>query len=324
MAVESRCTRYLALLGLILWVSAGCSGQELTPLRVGTNIWPGYEPLYVARHLGYLQADAVQLIEFTSTSQILRAFRNGAVDAACATLDEALLLAQEAADVRIVLVFDISNGADVIMAKPAISTLEGLKGRRVGAETTALGAYVLMRALQSSGLAPADVEVVPLEVSEHEAAFKRGDIDAVVTFEPTRTKLRNFGARQIFDSRRIPGEIVDVLVVRRQFLQAHPQVVAHLLDGWYRTLDYMKAQPREAARIAAARMGTTAEEFLQSLEGLRLPDSDETRQLLTGRSPPLLQNAQALASLMRKQHLLHKDVDVASLFDERAIGHVLP
>lgn len=316
--------RCLTLLALICLAATGCSRQEPAPLRIGTNIWPGYEPLYVARHLGYLQANQVRLVEFTSTSQILRAFRHGAIDAACATLDEALLLAEESADVRIVLVFDISHGADVIMAKPVIANLQELKGRRIGAETTALGAYVLMRALQISGLTREDVQIVPLEVSEHEAAFKQGDVDAVVTFEPTRTNLRNFGARQIFDSSQIPGEIVDVLVVRSGYLKAHPQVVAHVLSGWYLTLGYLRAHPQDAARIAATRMGSTPEEFLASLEGLRFPDATETRRMLTGRAPSLLGNARALADVMRQHGLLQRNVEVRSLFDEHAIDHALP
>lgn len=323
--LSPRWTRLWALMGLLICLAgAGCSRQEPSPLRVGTNIWPGYEPLYVARHLGYLDANQARLVEFTSTSQILRAFRNGAIDAACVTLDEALLLAQEASDVRLVLVFDISNGADVIMAMPEITDLKDLKGRRVGAETTALGAYVLMRALQYSGLTPEDVQIVPLEASEHETAFKQGDVDAVVTFEPTRTKLRNFGARQVFDSSRIPGEIVDVLAVRSQYLQAHPEAVEHLLQGWYRALDYMKEKPQDAARIAAVRMGSTAEEFLASLDGLRLPDAKETRRILMGHPPLLLKNAQTLADLMREHGLLQKEVEIQSLFDERAINRVLP
>ena len=44
----------------------------------------------------------------------------------------------------------------------------------------------------------------------------------MVTYEPVRTKLKSAGARQIFDSSLIPGEIVDVLVVRTSYLAASP------------------------------------------------------------------------------------------------------
>lgn len=53
-----------------------------------------------------------------------------------------------------------------------------------------------------------------LEVDEHEGAFGSGKVDAVVTFEPVRSRLLARGAVQIFDRRQIPGEIIHVLVMR--------------------------------------------------------------------------------------------------------------
>ncbi|MEP6668123.1 MAG: ABC transporter substrate-binding protein [Chthoniobacter sp.] len=302
----------------------GCSRKEPVPLRVGSQTWPGYEPFYVARHLGYLDEKEVRLMEYTSTSEILRAFGNGAIDAGLITLDEALLLAQDAPDVRLVLVTDFSNGADVIMAKPEFASLKDLKGHRVGAETSALGAYVLLRALQLSEMKAEDVEIVPLEFAEHEAAFKKGSVDAVVTYEPTRTKLRDFGARQIFDSTQIPKEIVDVLVVRAAYLEAHPETVKHLLQAYYRGRVYFKEQPLEAARIAAARAKISPDEFLSSLDGLLLPEAEESRRMLTGQPPLLLKNTQTLAAVMREKGLLRKDVDSKALFDESMLARVLP
>jgi NitT/TauT family transport system substrate-binding protein len=278
----------------------------------------------VARHLGYLDGKLVRLPEYTSTSEIIRAFGNGAIDAGLMTLDEALLLAQDAPDIRLVLVTDFSNGGDVIMAKPGFTSLKDLKGRRVGAETSALGAYVLMRALQLAEMKPEDLEIVPLEFAEHEIAFKDGSVDAVVTYDPTRTKLRNFGARQIFDSSQIPREIVDVLVVRDAYLQAHPDTVKHLVQGYYRGRAYLKEKPQEAAKIAATRAKISPEEFLSSLDGLLLPDANESRRMLMGQPPALLKNAQTLAAVMREKGLLRKDVDLKSLFDGRTLARILP
>ena len=85
------------------------------------------------------------------------------------------------------MVTDISNGADVILAKPEIQSLKDLKGRRVGVDSTALGAFVITRALGQVGLSPKDIEIVSLGVSEQERAFKQGIVDAVVTFEPVRS-----------------------------------------------------------------------------------------------------------------------------------------
>lgn len=315
----------LALLGsLALCFFSACSRPEATPLRVGSELWPGYEPFFVARHLGYLDEKQVRLTEFSSTSDILRAFANGTIEAGLMTLDEALVLAQDVPDVRLVLVTDVSNGGDVIMAKPEITSLKDLKGRRIGAETSALGAYVLLRALQLAGMTAQEVEIVPLEFSEHETALKQGTVDAVVTYEPTRTKLRNSGARQIFDSTQIPGEIVDVLVVRGAALQAHPENVKHLLQAYYRGRAYFKEHPQEAARIAAARAKISPEEFLSSLQGLVLPEAAESRRMLIGQPPTLLKNAQSLMAIMLEKGLLRKEVEVKALFEESTLVRLLP
>jgi NitT/TauT family transport system substrate-binding protein len=274
--------------------------------------------------LGYFDERQTRLTEYTSTSEICRGFGNGTIDAGLVTLDEALQLAQDIPDLRVVLVLDISNGGDVIMAKPEIATLKDLKGHRVGAETSAMGAYMLMRALQFAELTPQDVQIVPMEFSEHELALKQGSVDAVVTYEPTRTKLRSFGARQIFDSSKIPGEIVDVMVVRDAFLQAHPEAVKHCLQGYYRARAYLKEKPQEAAQIAAPRAKIRPEEFLASLDGLLLPEAGESRRMLMGQTPALLKNAQTLATVMREKGLLRKDVDPQSLFNEATLARILP
>ena len=63
-----------------------------SPILLGTNVWPGYEPLYLARSLGYWDDSSVKLVEYSSASQVIRAFRNDAIHIAALTLDEVLLL----------------------------------------------------------------------------------------------------------------------------------------------------------------------------------------------------------------------------------------
>jgi NitT/TauT family transport system substrate-binding protein len=97
-----------------------------------------------------------------------------------------LTLAPTHPDVRAWLIMDISNGADAIVAKPAIANLQSLKGRRVGFDRSMLATFVLSRGLEQVGLSLKDVKIVPVELSDQEEAFKQGRVDAIVTFEPYR------------------------------------------------------------------------------------------------------------------------------------------
>lgn len=167
-------------------------------LRIGTNIWPGYEFLYLARNLGLFKEKPVKLVELTSSTDVMRAFRNNSLEAAALTLDEALLLAQYESQFYIIIVTDFSHGADVIIAKPEIKTIKELKGKTIGVENTALGAFMLSRALEKSGLKRSDVNIVSLDISEHENSFINDHIDAVVTFEPVSSRIRSKGGGKNF------------------------------------------------------------------------------------------------------------------------------
>ncbi len=298
----------------------GCTDEPTPVLRVGADVWPGYEPLYLARDLDYFRGAPIHPVEFTSATQVIRAYQNEAIDAVCLTLDEALLLASQGADFRIVLAADFSNGADVIIGASGIQTMKDLQGRRVGVEDTALGAFFLTRALQESGMQTGDVRVVPMQVQDHEQAFLKGDVDAVVTFEPVRGKLLARGAHILFDSSRIPSEIVDVVLVRADYLQHHPQVVADLVRGWQQAQDYMTRTPDDALVRMARREGVTVAEMRTALHGVHLPSREENRELLSGRAPALQPALQRLAKFMLQAKLLQSPAPVDKLIDPQALS----
>lgn len=304
----------LALLGL-----AACGPQEQAPIRLGTGTWPGYEPLYLAEARGDLPDTDVRLVAYPSSTEVIRALRNRSLEAAALTLDEVLLLLADGVPLKVLLVLDVSNGGDVVLARPGIRKLKDLRGKRVGVESTALGAYMLTRSLQQAGLGIGDVTVHHLDVNTHEQAYLRGDVDAVVTFEPVRTRLLNAGARELFSTRQLPGEIIDVLVAHESVLAARPQAFRRLVEAWFRNIAFLHEDPDEASRIIARRLKITPPEVLASYRGLTLPDPADNRRLLGGDPPPLQATARRLAQVLLDAALLPRPVDSAGLFTTAAL-----
>ena len=105
------------MLCLCLLCVACAPGGE-APLRVGTNIWLGYEPFYVARQAGSLPGER-SAGGICLASEVLSAFRSRAIEAAAVTLDEAISLAENDNSLRIGLVLDTSDGADALVARRA-------------------------------------------------------------------------------------------------------------------------------------------------------------------------------------------------------------
>ncbi|RME33235.1 MAG: hypothetical protein D6786_08240 [Gammaproteobacteria bacterium] len=290
------------------------------PLRVAAIPWPGYEALFLARAQGHLDPFAVHLVEMESATSVLHELRNGTVDAAALTLDETLSAIAQGVPLAVVLVLDISDGADALLARPGIERLDELRGRKVGVETSALGALMLQSALEAGGLKPSDVVVVPLTVDSHERAFERGEIDAVVTFEPVRSRLLRAGARLLFDSRQIPGRIIDVLAVRTDRVADHATALEHLLRAWFRALAFQRNHPERAARLMQPRLRLEVEAILAAFDGIEQPDAAANRSLLSGSPAPLDERARELARFMAAHGLLPTDFSPPPL----AIDRFLP
>jgi NitT/TauT family transport system substrate-binding protein len=194
----------------------------------------------------------------------------------------------------------------------------------VGVEPNAVGTFLLARALEMSGLTVDDIQVVPLTLEEHERGFLHRQVDAVVTFEPRRSRLLAAGAVQIFNSSQIPGEIVDVMAVRQELIDRRSKAVESLVKGWFRAVDYMKAQPEAAARVMAARENITPEEFQRSLTGLEIPDLEANLRLLGEGEDNLARRLRHLSAVMMSRKLLRSEVDTQTLIENRFVKRMKP
>ena len=180
----------IVLVGALSWAVLRGPASEEPPFRVGTNVWLGYEPLYLAQSLGYLKGQGVSLRKFDTTLEVIEAFRLGLLEAAAVTLDEALRLAESGPEIRIVLVMDVSNGGDVILGQPELAAVSDLRGKRIAVEESAVGGYLLARALEIAEVRPEDVILVHLPIDRHLDAFRAHEVDAVAYWE---VAIRRYG-----------------------------------------------------------------------------------------------------------------------------------
>jgi NitT/TauT family transport system substrate-binding protein len=288
--------------------------EPQSAVRIGTNVWIGSEPLYLARELGRLDPSVVQLVEYPSASEVLRAFRNQAIDGMVISLDELFGLAADGFQPRIILVVDVSDGADVVVGRAGMRTMRDLKGKSVAVESSALGAFVLSRALALNGMQSGDVNVVHLESNEQPSAFEKGQVDGAVTFDPYRAQFLRAGGTTLFDSTQIPGEIVDLLAVRARVLDQHPKSLQTLLAGWFEAIDYLRREPQDAARRMGIRQQTSGEQFLEALNGLHIPSREENIAMLGGTAPELAVTGRRLMSLMVDAKLLRSELAIEDVF----------
>jgi NitT/TauT family transport system substrate-binding protein len=309
-----RCRTILLLAALCtaLFSTPGCT-PPAEPLRLGHIHWPGYEPLTLADDLGYFGNASVQVLHYSSGTQLKRAFRNRVVEVAAVSLLEAMDLARLDPDVRIMLALDYSSGADVILGQPGVSTMSHLRGHRIGYEFGGIGTYLLSRALEINGIPLREVQAVNVENDRQEELFHSGGIDAVVTFEPYRSRLLAEGATTLFSSNSIPNEILDVLVVREPVLRSHRDALVKVIHGWFRALDHIRTRPGESAQRLAAYLGLDAMEILSVYSGLRLAGPVENREILLGQNAAIVALTQHNVEILRQSGSLNWNLDARTL-----------
>lgn len=283
-------------------------------LRIAGHVWPGYELLFLARAEGWLDERRASLLETASATESMRALAEGRADGAALTLDEVLRLRAGGVPLSVVLVFNISAGADMLLARPGLGAIADLKGKRIGFEQGAVGLLMLHQALQAGGITPGEVVQVPLPIDRHEAAWREGGLDALITYEPVASRLFDAGARRLFDSRGLPDTIVDVLAIRTGALDSGgAEAARHLVSAHLRGLAHLASHPQDAAYRLAPRLNLPPEQALAAYRGLLLPDRDHNRRLLDGPAPVLMDTARRLSALMASSGLLPAEDALAGL-----------
>ncbi|MES0488994.1 MAG: ABC transporter substrate-binding protein [Leptospirales bacterium] len=302
-------------------IVVNCKEPKAEFIKIGANSWPGYAPLYIAANKKYFDRTKVMLEEYSNTSEVMQAFRDGKINAAALTLDETLLLSQDIPNLKIVLMLDLSHGGDAIVAKSSIHTVRDLKGKQVGVENNALGSFFLTRALEIHGMRTSDIVIVNIGIDKHLKEFYSNGISAVVTFEPVLTQLASQHTNIIFDSSGIPGEIVDVLAIKVDPGTNFDGLIHHLLVGWFKAVDYLKSSPKKSANIMATRQKITPDQFTKSLSGLRIPDYEENCRFILGDSPILFLTGRKLSRIMIENGLLKQPVNLRNLIYDKPLRH---
>jgi NitT/TauT family transport system substrate-binding protein len=299
--------------------SAG-SAPSGAAIRLGFSAWPGWFPWQVAEEKGVFAKHGVKvkLDYFDSYTDSLNALATGNLDANSQTLNDTISSVAGGAQQTIVLVNDNSTGNDQIIVGPGINSVADLKGKKVGAEKGTVDHYLLLLGLQKAGLNPSDVDFQPLETGAAAAAFASGRLDAVGAFAPFTTQaLDRSGSKALFTSADFPGAIPDHLVVTKDLVSKRPADVQKLVDAWFETLDWIKANPADATSIMAKKAGVSTDDYAGYDKGTTIFSLQDNLAAFTSgtTSKNLDYEASQISRFLVDSKLIDKPPDLGSLFD---------
>jgi NitT/TauT family transport system substrate-binding protein len=294
------------------WLT-GCSRSD--PLRIAGHPWPGYEPLLFAKSQGLLPA-GLELLEMPTVRASIDALKEGRADGAMLTLDEVLALQARGMALEVVLVFDVSNGADVLLARKELRALAQLRGKIIGLEPSNLGELMLAMVLEKAGLSRADVTTRYIAFEDQKAAWATSQMDALITYEPVAGRLADGSTHRLLTTRQLPDSVFDVLAIKTNAAHSHAETLRQTLQAHFHALEQLRRNPWDTAYRMAPRLGISADELINSLRGLKLPDLVANRNYLARKDGYMVDVARRLSRIMQAAGTLPAPAPVESLFND--------
>ncbi|MBW4331818.1 putative urea ABC transporter substrate-binding protein [Stakelama sp. CBK3Z-3] len=267
----------IAAAGILLLASCGSGSNtpqaaaQRTEFNIGWSIYAGWMPWPYAQQAGIVKKWAdkygikINFVQVNDYVESVNQYTAGKLDGVTVTNMDALTIpAAGGKDSSAIVLGDYSDGNDGIMLKNA-GSLADIKGRNVNLVEFSVSHYLLARGLESVNLKLADVKTVNTADADIVGAFTSPDVTAAVAWNPQLSEMKKQpGALLAFDSSKIPGEILDLMVVDSATLKANPALGKALAGIWYETLSLMQRDDAQgkAARTAMAKLaGTTLDTF---------------------------------------------------------------
>jgi NitT/TauT family transport system substrate-binding protein len=242
----------LTLVSLLAFQSAGAA--EKSSFKVAWSIYVGWMPWDYAEASGILKKWAdkygikIELTQINDYVESINQYTAGGFDGCVMTnMDMLTIPAAGGVDSTALIVGDFSNGNDGVVLKGKGKKLADIKGLPVNLVELSVSHYLLARGLESIGLKERDIKVVNTSDADIVGAFAAADTKATVTWKPQLSEILSApNAQLVFDSSKIPGEIIDLMVVNTGTLKDNPALGKALTGAWYETMHLMTQKDAKA------------------------------------------------------------------------------
>ena len=253
-------------------------------ITIGMDIWVGFAPLHLAAELGCYQQEGLEvaLVTLKGAPEMRAALASDRVQGVTTSLDTALRKRAIGTPARVALGLDRSAGADGLVAREPITSIDQLRGRQVAAQAATPSEFLLLYLLHDAGVPLDAVERVEMDSADAGAAFVAGSIDAAVTWEPWLGQAAaSDGAIMLATTAEHPHAILDVLMLHDRLLDEHPDQVEALQRCWFAAVEHMSNHPEADAALLAPHYGVEPVVFTDMISGLEYLDRPANQALFS-------------------------------------------
>jgi sulfonate transport system substrate-binding protein len=255
-------------------------------VRIALQPIPQFAPLYVAKEKGWLQEKflrqgaIVKWSSFLAGPPMNESFASGEQD--IGLMGDAPAIIGRAAGIDMRIIGRTSSGpttlAVVVGKHSPISSPRDLRGKKVATVKGSYAHHLLTIVLRNGGMTTDDIRFLNMSQGDIATALEKGDIDAAAVWEPLITRLSDQGtARVLVDGTGLKKGIL-VIVATKAFVDRDSVLVQKFLEVYERGREYIRENPREAARLLSVEVKLPPRQLERVLARLdfdpRLSDDD--------------------------------------------------
>jgi ABC-type nitrate/sulfonate/bicarbonate transport system substrate-binding protein len=247
---------FLALLAFTA-TGTGCTSDD-TIIAVGSE-WYGHAPVWVGIERGIFEKHGFKVEWRTIGKSMDRLIAITSGSAHFASLGEVAMLSAMSRDNKEFYWVgnqDIAPGFEGLVAGKGIKSYADLKGKKIGFPFYSSVDLTCRLLLRENGLDPAkDVKLVNLDVGHVPAAFKMGQVDAALVWEPGFSQLKAVEGATVlgmdtdttvykkFGTMTGP----DVLILSKKWVDEDQNRARKFMKAYFEALDWVKDNPDKAA-----------------------------------------------------------------------------
>lgn len=275
------------IVGLLAALAGALAGDSPATAQTKVVLGTAKDPnlgsqLVIAREKGFFKDAGIdaEIKFFPSGGDLAAAFVGGSVQIGSSGATPVTILRARPYPIVIVARISDNSGAQQLIVKQNIRTLDDLIGKRI-AVMRGTGSEALFNAIAKAyGFDASKAQLINMAPAEMVQAFVSGTVDAISVWEPNCTNARKAGNGKILVSatrsyipgkegpNRIHGEQA-VLFTSQSFLRDQPATVRGVLGVLLKATEFMEKNRAEAIAILAKEFAMDQADMADVVSGNR-------------------------------------------------------
>lgn len=263
----------------------------------------------------------VELKQFSSGTDLIKAIVGGQVDAGVLGFTNALTWSSKGADLKVVGGAQLGFHSILVKNDSGIKSVAELKGKRLASQKPGSTADVVLTGviLPKAGLSVQDLKMSYVEPAAAIQALNAGAVDAAFVFEPyDQIAQKRFKAQRIYEIGKEWPFPCMVVITSGDVLKKDRELITRMLDAQKSAIDLLQQDSKKAASLIAKRFieGDTLDTPQGKIAAVDvIKDAIDSQVFNWEITPDQIKRMQELADIMQQQGTLNTTVKVDDILD---------